>query len=320
MKLGFYTLLFSDLELSKALDVAVQLGLDAVEIPSGGFVGYSHCDPGIIIKDNAKFLEFKRNIEERGLFISALSCHANPIHPIKEIAKKHDEDLTNTILLAEKLGVGVVVTFSGCPGTSDSDITPNWITSSWPEYYLEALEWQWKEKIIPYWKNKANFAHKHGNIKIAIEMHGGFSVFNPDTLMKLRNASGDNIGCNFDPSHLFWQKIDPITAVQKLNESIYHIHAKDTHIDIPNCSENGLLELKPYNDLDRSWIFRTVGYGHDQLFWKRLVSVLAKVNYDYVLSIEHEDVLMSREEGLRKAAEILKGAIVRDKPGKMWWS
>ena len=78
------------------------------------------------------------------------------------------------MLLAERLGVSVIVGFSGCPGGSPTDTMPNWVTYRWPPEYGQMLDWQWKEKVIPFWKQAAKFARDHGIHKIALEMHPEF--------------------------------------------------------------------------------------------------------------------------------------------------
>ena len=176
--------------------------------------------------------------------------------------------------------------------------------------------------LIPYWKDFVAFAKAHGVNKIALEMHQGFCVHNTYTLKKLREAVGPEIGANLDPSHLIWQGMDPIQVIRALGgEAIFHVHAKDTKIDPINAPIDGTLDARPYNDeLHRSWIFRSIGYGHDELFWKDFVSQLRLVGYDYVLSIEHEDSLMSKNEGLVKACDVLKRAITfEDKMTTMRW-
>jgi sugar phosphate isomerase/epimerase len=175
------------------------------------------------------------------------------------------------------------------------------------------LEWQWNEKVIPYWQEETRFCREHGVDMISLEMHPGFVVYNPETLLRLREAAGPEIGANFDPSHLFWQGIDPLAAVRQLGPAIFHVHAKDTIIDPFNTPINGVLDTKPYADeVNRSWIFRTVGYGHDVKFWKDLVSNLRLVGYDYVLSMEHEDSLMSLREGLEKGVGFLRELILAE--------
>ncbi len=251
--------------------------------------------------------------------ISGLSCHGNPVHPNKEIAEKHHRDFENTVLLAEKLGVKNVITFSGCPGDSENSRYPNWVTCPWPNDFLEVVNWQWEEKLIPYWKKAGQFARDHG-VRVAFEMHPGFCVYNPETLLKIRSAVGDVIGANFDPSHLFWQGIDPLLALRALEGAVYHVHAKDTKIDPKNSPVNGNLDTKPYTqESQRSWIFRTIGYGHDLGFWKDFVSTLRLIGYDEVLSIEHEDSLMSGREGFEKAVALLKEVVIKEKTGEVWW-
>lgn len=320
MKLGVLTALFSDQPLEKALEYVKNAGLDAIELGAGNYPGTAHCDPDVLLNDDGELHKFTKLIADHGLIISALSCHGNPIHPNKELARQNHEAQRKAILLAEKLGVDVVNTFSGCPGGSDSDKYPNWVTCPWPPHFLEIVEWQWKEKVIPYWKEENDFAREHG-IKIALEMHPGFVVYNTETLLKLREAAGEQIGANFDPSHLFWQGIDPIASIRKLGKAIFHIHAKDTKICPYNTPVNGVLDTKHYGDeINRSWIFRTIGYGHDYSFWKDFVSNLRMVGYDGVLSIEHEDSLMSANEGLMKAVAMLKQVILTEELGEMWWA
>ena len=268
----------------------------------------------------AELAEFRSLLDDGGFTISALSSHGNPLHPEADRAK-HDRKISRkTIRLAQKLGVPVVVDFSGCPGDSSGAKYPNWGTCPWPPEYLEILRLQWDEVVAPYWTEHAKFAADHG-VKIAIEMHPGFVVFSPETMLKLREIAGTSIGCNYDPSHMFWQGIDPIAAIRVLGDSIFHVHAKDTQIYAANLPRTGVLDTKRYTDeRNRGWIFRTCRYGHDAAWWKEFVSTLRMFGCDYVLSIEHEDSLMSAEEGLKKATSFLNGLIIRDQPGAAWWA
>lgn len=321
MKIGVFTVLLSQQPLEKALDYIKEAGCEAVEIGTGNYPGNAHCDPDELLSDNAKLNKFQKAIESRGLIISALSCHGNPLHPNRTFAQQNHEVHRQTVLLAEKLGIDRVINFSGCPGDSENAKYPNWVTCPWPPDFSEIVEWQWKEKVIPYWKEEAVFAQKHKVDKLCFEMHPGVVVYNPETLLRLREAVGEVIGANFDPSHLFWQGIDPVAAIRKLGPAIYHFHAKDCKIDPINTSNIGVLDTKSYADeINRSWIFRTVGYGHDYSVWKDIVSALRMVGYDHVLSIEHEDSLMSVDEGLKKAIAFLKQVVIAEKPGSMWWA
>jgi len=322
MKLGVFNPILAGMPFEDAMKYLADSGVQAVEIGCGGFPGKAHCDPAVLLNDEEKLEQFKAVLEKNHLEISALSTHGNAVHPDPEVAKKFHDDFVGAVLLAEKLGVKRIITFSGCPGGSPEDKTPNWVTCAWPEDFGKILDYQWNEVLIPYWRETSAFAAAHGIEKIAFEMHPGFCVYNPETLMKLRKAVGPLIGANFDPSHLFWQGIDPVAAIRYLGDAIYFFHAKDTKIDPINCPVNGVLDTKNFTDeINRAWIFRSVGYGHDYSVWKDIVSNLRLVGYDDVLSIEHEDSLMTPTEGLQKAISFLKEVLIFDaKNTDVFWA
>ncbi|MEG0571301.1 MAG: sugar phosphate isomerase/epimerase, partial [Oscillospiraceae bacterium] len=323
MQIGVFSTLLSEKSLDEALSYLKSKGVNAVEIGCGGCPGKAHADPDILLNDEKKLQEFKDTIKKYDMQISALSCHTNPVHPDKKTREFNDNELTKAILLAQKLGVTIINTFSGCPGDCEGAKYSNWVTCPWPEEFTTILDYQWNDVLIPYWKEKVSFAKKHGGIKFALEMHPGFCVYNAETLLKLREAVGDEIGANFDPSHLIWQGADPVQAIKAIGKenAIFHFHAKDTKIDKYNTAINGVLDTKHYSDvLNRSWVFRTVGYGNDYAYWKDIVSALKTVGYDYVISIEHEDSLMSVNEGLTKAVDFLKEVITTQSSTGMWWA
>lgn len=320
MKLGVFTTLLSNLSLEEALKYFKTLGIEMVEIGSGGYPGKAHANPDVLLNDEKALEDFKALIAKYGLQISALSCHANPVHPDKEIAADHDKVIRDTILLAEKLGISQINTFSGCPGDSEGAKAPNWVTCPWPNKFSEVLEWQWNEVLIPYWKDLVAFAKAHGVNKIGLELHPGFCVYNTESLLRLRAAVGEEIGANLDPSHLIWQGMDPVAVIRALGPAIFHFHAKDTKIDKYNTAVNGVLDTKTYTDeINRSWIFRSVGYGNDASYWKDIISNLRLVGYDHAISIEHEDSLMSQNEGLTKAVNMLKEVLITEATGEAWW-
>jgi sugar phosphate isomerase/epimerase len=319
MRVGVFTPLLSNFPLSTVLKKLKTLHIETVELGTGNYPGDAHCKLSML-DDAPALAEFKRILADLGATISALSCHGNPLHPDQARAQ-HDRDVSRkTILLAEKLGVSVVVDFSGCPGDSPRATAPNWVTCPWPPDYLKVLDWQWTDVVAPYWIERAKFAADHG-VKVAIEMHPGFVVYSPETMLKLRSIAGPSLGCNFDPSHLFWQNIDPIAAVRILKDAIFHAHAKDTQLYPANLSRAGVLDTKPYaQERERSWIFRTCGYGHGAEWWSEFISTLRMFGYDSVLSIEHEDSLLSAEEGLTKAANFLNSIVIRERPDAAWWA
>lgn len=309
MKLGVFTVVFGQLELDEALDRVVGLGLDAVEVGTGNYPGDAHFSH-----------ELADAVRSRGLEISALSCHGNPLHPDQAFARQSHDVFVSTVQRAGELGVETVVCFSGCPGDGPGASQPNWVTCAWPPEYPAVLEWQWSERAIPYWREQAALARGHG-VRIALEPHPGFLVYNPETALRLRGACGPEIGVNFDPSHFVWQQIDPLLAVRELGDAIFHVHAKDVYVDPHNTARNGVLDTKHYNRFgERSWSFRSVGYGQGEKFWRDFVSALRIAGYDGVLSIEHEDGLASIDEGLSKAVEVLRAAVLREAPSDMWWA
>ena len=321
MKLSVLANLYGSKSLDETLSILSGLGVHTAEIGAGGYPGKAHCNPAELLADQKKYDEFVATFKKYDVEICALAAHGNPLHPNKEIADAYDKDFKDAVLLAEKLGVDTVITFSGCPGDHEGAKLPNWVTCAWPDDYIEILNWQWEEKVIPYWKKTGEFCRQRG-VKIAFEMHPGFCVYNPETLLKLRAAVGDVIGANFDPSHLIWQGMDPVAAIRELKGAIYHVHAKDTKIDKYNTAKNGVLDTKHYGrELERAWVFRTVGYGNNESYWRDLVSNLRLCGYDKVLSIEHEDSVMSIDEGLRKAVYFLKDIIIEEeKPTTMSWA
>lgn len=321
MKLGVFTVLLSSQSLEDSLKYLSAAGVNAVELGTGGYPGNAHAKPDELLADDAKVKALKSLVQSYGMEISALSCHGNPVHPDQDIANGFHQDFEKTVLLAEKLGINRVITFSGCPGDSPNATYPNWVTCPWPEDFLKVLDFQWNDVMIPYWQKTALFAADHGVDKICLEMHPGFCVYNPETLLRLRAAVGDAIGANYDPSHLFWQGIDPVASIRNLGPAIYHFHAKDTKVDEINTAVNGVLDTKHYSDvINRSWVFRSVGYGHAYQMWKDIISNLRMVGYDDVLSIEHEDSLMSVNEGLQKAIAFLKEVMTFEATGGMWWA
>ena len=309
------------MSLRQMIEYLSSLGVQSLELGCGGYPGKAHCDAADFLAHPEKIEELKQMLAENHMDLPALACHGNPLHPDKAIAGRFESDFDNAVLLAEKLGVKTLVAFSGCPGDCPESKYPNWVTCTWPNDYKKILEWQWNEVLIPYWKEKAAFCNAHGVERIAFEMHPGFMVYNPKSLMKLREAVGPTVGANFDPSHLFWQGVDVCAAIRYLKGAIYHFHAKDTRIDPLSCGVTGVLDTSGYGDLlGRSWEFRTVGYGHGKSLWNDMISTLKATGYEGVISIEHEDPLMSPKEGLEKAVAFLKDVIIFEDPDAMWWT
>jgi sugar phosphate isomerase/epimerase len=322
MKLGVFTPVFGQLSTAEMIARVQALNhVQAVELGTGGWPGRAHLDDLTeMIEGHCRATTYRQLLADAGLTISALSCHGNPLHPDPAVAQADDAVFRQTVRLAAKMQVPTVVTFSGCPGDHAEAKHPNWITTPWPPEFLAVLDWQWEAKAIPYWTEAGRFAADHG-VTIALEAHPGFLVYNADTMLKLRAATHPAVGLNFDPSHLFWQGVDIPAAIRAVGECIFHVHAKDLAFDGQNVAVNGVLDTKSYRRMrERSWLFRSVGWGHDALAWKQIISALRLAGYDHVVSIEHEDALLSVDEGLEAAVELLAPIVLTEPPAEPWWT
>ena len=320
MKLGVLTNMLGAWPFEKALELFTSLGIEMVEIGAGGYPGKQHADPAVLLHSETELQKYKELLKKYNVEISAISCHGNPVHPNKEIAKNFDTEMRQAILLAEKLGVHQINTFSGCPGDCPTSENPNWVTCPWPNEFGDILNYQWNDVLLPYWAEFVKFAADHGVDKIGFELHPGFCVYNTESMLRIRREIGPALGANLDPSHLIWQGMEPVAVIRALGDAIFHFHAKDTKVDKYNTAVNGVLDTKPYSDeIHRSWVFRSVGYGNDELYWKEIISNLRMVGYDHAISIEHEDSIMSQKEGLERAVSMLKRCIMGEQPGSMWW-
>jgi len=327
MKLGLYTAILHDRDLGPALDTIKGLGLNGAEINSGGFLPARHLPIADVLSSDVKRDEYLEEFSSRGIKLTALNCNGNPLHPDPAVGSKHGQDVFDAISIASRLGVKRVITMSGSPANQAEGLRPAWVVNPWNSVDLDSLEYQWNEVAVPYWTRVNQFAAEH-DVKVGLEMHPQNVVFNPPTLLRLvEQTKATHIGAEMDPSHLFWQQIDPVAALDYLGELTYCAAAKDVRINenvklygvlddrftrIP-ASENPLNIGGKYTvaqwPRDSAWDFVAVGLGHNQEFWNRFVSALAKNAPDTDLAIEHEDVSLGRIEGIEVAAATLKTAL-----------
>lgn len=307
MKIGLVTDSLANLSFKDLLAAGVDLGLDTLEFATGNWSGAPHINLDEMLESEPARREFLAALKDHGLGISALNANGNSLHP-GDSGPKQDAVVRKTIELAAQLGVERVNLMSGLPG-APGDRHPNWIVCAWPPETTKILEWQWTERVIPYWKDLTRFANDLGIHKLCLELHGAQVVYNAPTLLRLREAVGETVGANLDPSHLLWMGADPIASVRALGEAnaIYHVHAKDTVVPAHNAALNTRLETQPMDRVaTRSWSYVTLGYGQDERWWREFCYALRMAGYDDVLSIEHEDVTLSRMEGVRKSVDLLR--------------
>jgi sugar phosphate isomerase/epimerase len=303
MDLCLYTDSVERLSLEAALDLAVEAGCSAIEIAAGGQSSAPHMRIGELLADGGKRRTFAQAFAGRGLRIAALNCSGWPLHPVRGEADA--ELIRDVIRLAGELGVDKIVTMSGCPGDGPAASTMNWIWYPWPADALALLERQWAE-AVPFWQELGRLAEAHGVTRIAFELHPLHLVYNVPTLHRMRDAVGPVIGANVDPSHMFWQQMDPLAVVRTLGPAVHHVHLKDTEVVPDQVALAGVLDQRPFEDpTHRAWIFRTIGRSHGPDFWAAFVRALREAGYDDALSIENEDALQPAVEGVLEAAAFM---------------
>lgn len=327
MYLGAYTACLHDKPLEEVLATLRDLGLTSAEINSGGFVGTPHLPIADLRSSVDARQDYLGTFADAGITLTALNCNGNPLHPDPEVRTKHGQDVVDSIELAALLGVKRVVTMSGLPGVDARASLPSWTVLPWETSSLDARDYQWNEVALPYWKDiQARSADV--DVKVALEMHPHNLVYNPGTMERLASEiNATHIGAEMDPSHLFWQGIDPVLAVKSLGDLVVNAAAKDTRVN-DAAKVNGVLDDRfgrvPQDDpaylplggrysLSRwpenaSWDFVAVGRGHDTAYWTEFLRALRDVDPDMAVNIEHEDQELDQMEGLRFAAKTLLDA------------
>jgi sugar phosphate isomerase/epimerase len=313
MKIGMVSDSLANLSFGEMITTAKKLGVSGIEFNTGNWSTSPHLNLGVLLSSQSAREEFVGQISEQDLEVISFNCNGNQLHPRE--GAEHDQVVRHTIKLSGLMGLRKVCLMSGLPGAGPTEQYPNWIVSSWPPDTQRVLEWQWRERLVPYWKELVKFGADHGVQTFAVEMHGNQLVYSPRTLMQLREEAGASICANLDPSHLMWMGADPILSAEYLGSAIAHVHGKDTALNPPVLATASLLENGPLDDVrGRSWNHCTLGYGRDAKWWSDFCYRLRMVGYDEWISIEHEDSNQSRLEGLRKAVDLLKASAIIEAP------
>jgi sugar phosphate isomerase/epimerase len=327
VRLGVYNAILHDRSLEDALAVIADLGLEGIEVNSGGFLPPVHI-PEIaeIAADPAAARRYLARFEGTGVSLAGLNCNGNPLHPNPTIGARHADDIRTSIRAAATLGQDRVVTMSGLPGGEPGATRPNWVVNAWNSAALDVLDYQW-EIAAAFWTEIDQLAKDHG-VKVALELHPQNLVFNTRDVRKLVELTGvTHVGVELDASHLFWQQADPIAVARDLGPLIFHAAAKDVRINTEHARLNGVLDNgfrrlspdEPRTNLggdewanewpkDSSWDFVALGKGHDTQYWAEFIRALAEIDPDMWLNIEHEDTELGRVEGLEVAAAVLNEA------------
>jgi len=328
MKLGAYTACLHDRSLDETLKILGELGLTGAEINAGGFVPAPHLPVDDLLGSASAREDYLGRFEQAGITLTGLNVNGNPLNPDPLVGPRHAADLHRAIDVAAALGVKRVVTMSGLPQGHPGGAVAAWTVNPWDSQFLDVLDYQWQQVAVPFWKD-VNARAAAADVKVCIEMHPHNLVFNPPTLRRLVEQTGaTHIGAEMDPSHLFWQGMDPVACVDHLGDLVFHAAAKDTRINADNVKLYGVLDdrftrtpadanpvgLGGRNTLNQwpvnpAWEFVAVGRGHGvEDFWAPFLQALHRVDPGIAVNIEHEDQAYDQVEGLRMAAENLLAA------------
>lgn len=323
LTLGAYTACLADRPLEAALDTLKEAGLTGAEVNVGGFIPSPHCPVETLLASAAAREDYLGVFASKGMTLSGLNTSGNPTSPLPAEGIKHAEDLRAAIRLAGLLGVKEIVTMSGTPGTDPAATYPTWVVNPWNGIDMEILDYQWSV-VVPFFKEIDALARDY-DVQVCLELHPRNLVFNVPSFERLIEETGaTNIKVNMDPSHLFWQQMDPIAVTERLGSLVGHVHAKDTKI-FPGAAYRGVLDTDfghvpaqaegktpvAYGywcnawPEDPAWRFVALGLGHDTEYWTRFLRAVAKANPDMNVNIEHEDAAYGNVEGLRIGAATL---------------
>ena len=313
MKIGMFTANYLDRDLETVLKMMAAHGYEAVELPA--FYGNSHLDIEEVLKTGGA-KKIKDLVKKYNLTIGAISNHPEgqlvlgPHSPDYDILYKGTEAerikfgmkrMKLTAKAAAALEVPVVVGLVGVENFS------RWYP--WPD--PDAWE-RMANTFVERWGEILDTFEKEG-VRFAQEPHPNQYIYNIETAIKSIELMGGRKewGFNFDPANIILQGVDVVIFIQELKDRIFYVHAKDGEIVEHNVRRSGLQPTGDWDRLDRGFRFRVPGWG--SVPWRRVLSELRLVDYDYVISYEHEDPVMSRDDGLEKAIEYLRPLMIKDR-------
>jgi len=273
MQIGILTGPFGNEPLEHVIEFAGKEGFDALEVASGP--GGGHVD--FLNLTDARADEIKKLLAANKVAISSLAWYTN----MTDVAGREQvtKNFRALVDAAEKLGVGVVCTLAGMPVEGKDK--------------LKTIA----EDCAAVFPPLCEYAAEKG-IKIALENWyatclQGLAQF--DRMFEC--VPNENFGLNFDPSHLMWQGIDYISAVRRYSKRIFHTHAKDTEVRDEDLAYYG-------SQMGGWWRYVIPGLG--RVKWGEYIAALRRNGYNGVLSIEHEDGALGREEGFIKGKNYLR--------------
>lgn len=312
MKIGFCVVNYSEKPLEEVVELAAGYGYDCVELPA--YVGNGQVDVEDILK-NHKAGDLKKMVESHGMTISSLSNHADSpliMGPYsdgtvsacrgtkEEKIKFGTESMVRAAQLAAELEVPAVAAFSGMENYGH--------INDWPE----PNGWKYEEEQFAEKWGRVFDKYKEYGVKVAFEPHPNNIVYDTQSALRLLEVTDyhPSFAINLDPANILFSGVNVQTFVDELKGRIALVHAKDCEIVYHNLAKGGLNMYMQdgWGRLDRSFRFRIPGWG--DVDWKRLISELYITGYDGVFSYEHEDVIMSRKDGIRKTIDFLRPLMI----------
>jgi sugar phosphate isomerase/epimerase len=306
--IGLFTDAFPNIPREAVFEQVSALGMSAVEIGTGGFSPAPHATAASLLDDRERD-RLERDAANAGVQITAFNCSGNPLFPDRLDAQSPDDvTLRQTLTAAHGLGVERVVCMSGCPIASPAERSrPAFLPVDWLPQDRGAADWQWSERVVPYWLDLLAFAAREApDVRICLELDPGQTIFTPRGFLRLVDDLGDaatQLAVNLDPSHLFWQLMDPLEATRLLGNRVGYAHAKDTVVDLAAMSANGVLAA-PYR-------YATVGAGHGVDWWATFCRELGDAGYHGPISVEWEDGQIPADVSVALAVSVLVEAVGR---------
>jgi sugar phosphate isomerase/epimerase len=273
----------------EALRWCAERGVRSFELGVGGWRQADHADLDLLLREQSARRQLLA--DEFDISLGCINAAGNPLHPDPAVGAQHAAAIRGAIELADLLGVGRVVTMSGCPGGPGGGGLP--IFAPWAlNCDCEDLwSWQWRECVQPFWTELGGaLLADHPRVQLCIELHAGAAVYNPSSFRVLNRAAGGRLGLNLDPSHFWWMGIDPLRVVAELGDLVGWLHAKDTIVREAAIQLDGVFDFRYGEDGDQiPWRFGSVGDGHPDAAWHELLSAAAAAGYDGPASIEYEE-------------------------------
>lgn len=298
MRIGLFTDGLSQRALGDVLDwLDVELvDVRDIEIGTGGYSPAHHADIEQLLGSARARQRFLAGLEGRGYRLAALNVSGNPLE-----LEEHDRALRCTIQLAALLDVDRVVCMSG--GKADL------AGAGWFPGLEEEVGRYWESRVLPYWEAISTLAYQtHAGLRLCFELEPGAAVFNTTTFERIATV-GANLAVNLDPSHFFWQGIDPLAVIARLGDRIAFAHGKDTVLTQERIALEGVLDRT-------AWRYATVGHGHDEGWWSAFAGELQGAGYDDVISVEYEDPEVAPEQSIVEAVRALeRAAAAAEVPG-----